>query len=128
MDAKSYNDGLADLRKLRDEIKPLERQLRKLQADRDKKIAALGAYEKAKADRLATSAGLSVIDVVALVPRLGPQALAGKPAAVDVATESAGDRSGAEAGVQTLLVGRGVVLVGDGDQGHDLLSAPHCQP
>ncbi|MEU2718087.1 hypothetical protein [Streptomyces sp. NPDC007205] len=73
------------LRKLRDAIKPLERRLKKLQAYRDKRIAVLGAYEKTKADRLATSAGLSVIDVVALVPRLGPQAPAGKPAAEDVA-------------------------------------------
>ncbi|MEU0390022.1 Mucin-19 [Streptomyces chartreusis] len=102
MDAKTYSDGLADLRELRDEIKPLERRLKKLQADRDKKIAALGAYEKAKADRLATSAGLSVIDVVALVPRLGPQAPASGPVSEAVATEATGDRSGAEAAAQPI--------------------------
>ncbi|MFC7261546.1 Mucin-19 [Streptomyces lutosisoli] len=102
MDAKSYTDGLADLRELRDQIKPLERQLKKLQADRDKKIAALGAYEKAKADRLATSAGLSVIDVVALAPHLGPQAPASGPTGDEVATESAVGRSGAEAPAQAI--------------------------
>lgn len=102
MDAKTYNDGLADLRELRDEIKPLERRLKKLQADRDKKIAALGAYEKAKADRLATSAGLSVIDVVALVPRLGPQTPASGPVSEAAATEATDDRSGAEAAAQPI--------------------------
>ncbi|MDQ1013142.1 uncharacterized protein YggE [Streptomyces sp. V4I23] len=80
MDSKAYNAGLAELREIRNEIKPLERQLAKLQAERDKRILELGAYEKAKADRLATSAGLSVIDVVALVPSLGPQEPVSMPA------------------------------------------------
>ncbi|MFD3728778.1 hypothetical protein [Streptomyces sp. NPDC058671] len=80
MDSKAYSGGLAELRGLRDEIKPLQRDLAKLQAElaklesrRDQRIVALGAFEKAKADRIATSAGVSVIDVVALVPSLGPQ-------------------------------------------------------
>ncbi|MGW0556750.1 hypothetical protein ACWDZ6_21540 [Streptomyces sp. NPDC002926] len=80
MDSKAYTASLAELREVREEIKPRERQLAKIQgeldklrAERDEKVRALGAYEKAKADRLATSAGVSVIDVVALVPSLGPQ-------------------------------------------------------
>lgn len=78
--AKAYQDGLAELRGVRDEMKPLERQLTKIQADlgklraqRDEKIRALGAYEKAKADRLATSAGC-LSD-----RRRHPGALAGPP-------------------------------------------------
>ncbi|WP_331736832.1 Mucin-19 (plasmid) [Streptomyces canus] len=102
MDAKSYNAGLAELRELRDEIRPLERQLKKLLADRDKKIAALGEYEKARADRLATSAGLSVIDVVALVPRLGPQTSTSEPESDTAAPEATADSSGAEAAAQEI--------------------------
>ncbi|HBF83361.1 MAG TPA: Mucin-19 [Streptomyces sp.] len=80
MTPKAYQEGLAGLRGVRDKAKPLERQLAKVQAElaklyaqRDQDIRFLGSYEKAKADRLATSAGISVIDVVALVPSLGPQ-------------------------------------------------------
>ncbi|MDQ0904169.1 hypothetical protein QFZ22_000154 [Streptomyces canus] len=102
MDAKTYNAGLAELRELRDEIRPLERQLKKLLADRDKKIAALGEYEKAKADRLATSAGLSVIDIVALVPRLGPQAPMSGPESGNVAPEATTDRPEAETAAQAI--------------------------
>ncbi|EPH46854.1 Mucin-19 [Streptomyces aurantiacus] len=98
MTNKGYTEGLAELREVRDEIKPLTRQLAKLQAElakleaqRDRKIVELGAFEKAKADRLATSAGVSVIDVVALVPALGPQGPASAPA------EPAPARSAAEA-------------------------------
>ncbi|MFE6132708.1 hypothetical protein ACFQ6Q_31280 [Streptomyces sp. NPDC056437] len=36
MDAKQFNVGLANLREVRDEIKPLERQLAKLQAELEK--------------------------------------------------------------------------------------------
>ncbi|MFF9870195.1 Mucin-19 [Streptomyces sp. NPDC013953] len=86
MDSKAYTAGLAKLREVRDEIKPRERQLTKIQseldklrAERDANVRTLGAYEKAKADRLATSAGLSVIDVVALVPSLGPDVPASRP-------------------------------------------------
>ncbi|MFE3151195.1 hypothetical protein ACFXJ6_31755 [Streptomyces sp. NPDC059218] len=85
--AKGYQEGLAVLRAVRDEIKPLERQLAKVQAElgklhatRDQKVQELGQFEKAKADRLATSAGLSVIDVVTLTPALDPQEPAGAPA------------------------------------------------
>ncbi|WP_327241102.1 Mucin-19 [Streptomyces sp. NBC_01320] len=84
--AKGYQDGLAELREVRDAMKPLERQLAKIQtelgklrAQRDEKVRVLGTYEKAKADRLATSAGVSVIDVVALAPSLGPQETARGP-------------------------------------------------
>lgn len=87
MDSKTYSAGLVELRTVRDGIKPLERQLAKIESElgklrsvRDEKICELGAYEKAKADRLATSAGLSVIDIVALVPSLGPQGPADGPA------------------------------------------------
>ncbi|MGW0647335.1 Mucin-19 [Streptomyces umbrinus] len=90
MDAKGYSAGRAELRELRDGIKPLEQKLAKLRAVRDKKIAELGGYEKAKADHLATSAGLSVIDVVALVPRLAPETPVSGPVSApstDSATE-----------------------------------------
>ncbi|MER7111893.1 Mucin-19 [Streptomyces sp. NPDC000229] len=87
MDSKAYTAGLAKLREVRDEIKPRERQLAKIQseldklrAERDDNVRTLGTYEKAKAERLATSAGLSVIDVVALVPSLGPDVPASRPA------------------------------------------------
>ncbi|GEB62162.1 hypothetical protein [Streptomyces gardneri] len=87
MDSKAFSGGLAELRELRDEIKPLLRDLTKLQAEldklqtrRDRRIVELGAFEKAKADRIATSAGVSVIDVVALVPSLGPQSPPSSPA------------------------------------------------
>ncbi|MFD3922872.1 Mucin-19 [Streptomyces sp. NPDC058595] len=80
MDSRTYTAGLAELRTVRDQIKPLDKQLAKLQAERDKlrhardeKIQELSAYGNAKADRLATSAGLSVIDIVTLAPSLGPQ-------------------------------------------------------
>ncbi|MFE7111127.1 hypothetical protein ACFU98_42780 [Streptomyces sp. NPDC057575] len=62
--AKGYQECLAALRAVRDEIKPLERQLAKVQAElgklraaRDQKVQELGQFGKAKADRLATSAG-----------------------------------------------------------------------
>ncbi|MFH8736843.1 hypothetical protein [Streptomyces sp. NPDC017964] len=84
--SKAYTEGLTELRGVRDEIKPLERQLAKVQAElgklqarRDQKIVELGVFEKAKADRLATAAGVSVIDVVALVPSLRPQEPASAP-------------------------------------------------
>ncbi|WP_351233247.1 Mucin-19 [Streptomyces sp. NPDC002133] len=101
MDSKAYNAGLAELREVRDEIKPLERQLAKLHAERDKRVVELGAYEKAKADRLATSAGLSVIDVVALVPSLGPQGLASEPAKA-APSDSPEDRTGPQAAAQPI--------------------------
>ncbi|MFG2775313.1 hypothetical protein [Streptomyces sp. NPDC048350] len=94
MNAKAYTEGLAKLREVRDEIRPLERQLAKIQAEldklqakRDQKIVELREFEKAKADPLATSAGVSVIDVVVLVPSLGPQ----EPVSAPVEATSAGD-------------------------------------
>ncbi|MFI1018141.1 Mucin-19 [Streptomyces sp. NPDC020965] len=72
MDSRAFNDGLAGLRELRDEIRPLEKTLARLYAQRDKQITALGAYSKAKAERLAPAAGLAVKAIVALVPELAP--------------------------------------------------------
>ncbi|WSN72619.1 Mucin-19 (plasmid) [Streptomyces sp. NBC_01361] len=109
MSSKVYSEGLTELRGVRDEIKPLERQLAKVQAElgklqarRDQKIVELGLFEKAKADRLATSAGVSVIDVVALVPSLGPQEPANAPVesqSTDSATE---DHTGPQAATQAI--------------------------
>ena len=73
MDAKAYTASLAGLRGVRDEIKALRRDLERLEAQRDKTVKELGGYDKAKADRIAPAAGLSVVDVVALVPHLGPK-------------------------------------------------------
>ncbi|MER5944304.1 hypothetical protein ABT121_44300 [Streptomyces sp. NPDC001928] len=76
MDAKSYNAALADLRTVRDQIKKARAALAKQEADRDKRIMQLAAHEKATAQRIAPAAGLSVADVVALVPDLAPDSLA----------------------------------------------------
>ncbi|MCZ4612092.1 hypothetical protein O3S80_51800, partial [Streptomyces sp. Lzd4kr] len=76
MDAKSYNAALADLRAVRDQIKKARAALAKQEADRDKRIVQLAAHEKATAQRIAPAAGLSVADVVALVPGLAPGSLA----------------------------------------------------
>lgn len=75
MDAKAYTAQLAELRTVRDEIKKTQAHLTKLQIRRDKHITALAAYDKAKADRIAPAAGLSVTDVVALAPALAPENL-----------------------------------------------------
>lgn len=75
MDAKSYNAALADLRTVRDAIKKARTELAKLEADRDKYVTRLTAYEKAKAERIAPAAGLSVAEVVALAPALAPDRL-----------------------------------------------------
>ncbi|SFL69303.1 hypothetical protein [Streptomyces pini] len=74
MNSKDFTAGLAELRGLRDEIKTLRKQLAKLETARDKQITALAAYEKAKAERIAPAAGVSVADVVALAPTLAPPA------------------------------------------------------
>lgn len=102
MDSKAYTAGLAELREVRDEIKPLERQLAKLRTERDKRVVELGAYEKAKADRLATSAGVSVIDVVTLVPSLGPQAAVSAPAESSPTDSAAEDRTEAQPSAQAI--------------------------
>ncbi|WP_042373261.1 hypothetical protein [Streptacidiphilus neutrinimicus] len=79
MDATAYNNGLADLRPLRDEIAKLERDAAKLNKeiekrhrDRDGRIVKLGSFEPAKASVIAKAAGLSIGDIVTLVPRLDP--------------------------------------------------------
>jgi hypothetical protein len=73
MDAKAYTAALAELRGVRDEIKRADSALAKPRTDRDKRVRALGGYDKAHADRIAPAAGLSVLDVVALLPGLRPQ-------------------------------------------------------
>ncbi|MCM2416506.1 Mucin-19, partial [Streptomyces sp. RKAG293] len=72
MDAKTYTTALAELRTLRDDIKKAQAVLAKLEAERGRRIVLLAEHDKAKADRIAPAAGLAVIDVVALVPALGP--------------------------------------------------------
>ncbi|MEU5335652.1 hypothetical protein AB0G51_20325 [Streptomyces asoensis] len=76
MDAQSYNAALADLRGVRDEIKKARAALTKLEADRNKRITQLALSDRAKAERIAPAAGLSVADVVALAPALAPAELA----------------------------------------------------
>ncbi|WP_323181433.1 Mucin-19 [Streptomyces sp. NBC_00154] len=126
--AKAYQDGLAELRGVRDEMKPLERQLTKIQADlgklrtqRDEKIRALGAYEKAKADRLATSAGVSVIDVVTLVPSLGPQAPASTPEETSPNDSSTEDHTAPQVGAQAITESTGALAP-------DLRSSGQAEP
>lgn len=89
MSSSEFTSGLRELRGVRDDIKAVRRELEQLVADRDKRIGVLAAYEKAKADRIAPAAGLSVADVVALAPSLGPQAPAQEPEAI-TRTETAG--------------------------------------
>lgn len=102
MDAKSYNAALADLRVVRDAIKKVRAELAKLEADRDKRIVQLAGHAKAKADRIAPSAGLSVGDVVALVPALAPDSLADsddaqpQPASPETTAEPAADHTAPE--------------------------------
>ncbi|MGW1601397.1 hypothetical protein [Streptomyces eurythermus] len=76
MDAQSYNAGLTELRTVRDQVKKVRAELARLEADRDKRIAHLATYAKAKAERIAPAAGLSVADVVAVAPTLAPDHLA----------------------------------------------------
>ncbi|MFJ3817772.1 Mucin-19 [Streptomyces sp. NPDC090056] len=107
MDSKKYSAGLGELRAVRDELKPLERELTQLQAkigklhtSRTEKIRQLGEYAKATSDRIATAAGLSVIDIVALVPSLAPQSASeapmGPPATESVAVDQLGAQVPAE--------------------------------
>ncbi|MFJ6810888.1 hypothetical protein ACIQRK_33635 [Streptomyces anulatus] len=108
MDAKTYNAELAELRALRDGIRKTQATLEKLETDRARKITALAGYEKAKAERIAPAAGLSLADIVAIAPILAPDRLttaaqqdpapvppspepAAQPAAAVPAPEHAGD-------------------------------------
>ncbi|MFJ9765579.1 hypothetical protein ACIRUY_17360 [Streptomyces erythrochromogenes] len=94
MDAKTYTAALGELRVLRDDIKKAQAALARLETERDKKITMLASYEKAKAERIAPAAGLSLAEVVSRVPALAPATLSAEatptepeqPAAV---TESA---------------------------------------
>ncbi|GLV79382.1 hypothetical protein ACH4VS_37985 [Streptomyces hygroscopicus] len=75
MDAQSYNAALAELRTVRDKIKKVRAELTKLEADRDQRITQLATYAKAKAERIAPAAGLSVADIVTVAPTLAPENL-----------------------------------------------------
>ncbi|MFC9271311.1 hypothetical protein ACFTXJ_26505 [Streptomyces zhihengii] len=79
MDAKTYNAALAGLRKDRDAIKQAKAALAKLEAARDKKIRALAAHDKAKPERIAPAAGLSLADIVQIAPSLAPDKLLAEP-------------------------------------------------
>ncbi|MFE6162135.1 hypothetical protein ACFQ7F_24855 [Streptomyces sp. NPDC056486] len=79
MEAPSYTAALAELRTVRDEIKKAQAALAKLEAVRDKQLAVLGGYEKAKAERIAPAAGLSLAEVVARAPALAPDSLTVTP-------------------------------------------------
>ncbi|MFD6113840.1 Mucin-19 [Streptomyces yangpuensis] len=104
MDNKEYSAGLSELRAVRDELKPLERELVQLQAKvgklhdrRAEQIRQLGGYAKATSDRIATAAGLSVIDIVALVPSLAPQSAPEAPAQPPVKESAPVDQPAAQA-------------------------------
>ncbi|MES9524118.1 hypothetical protein [Streptomyces capoamus] len=91
MDAQSYNAALSELRTVRDAIKRARTELSRLEGDRDKRITQLATYDKAKAERIAPAAGLSVADVVAVAPSLAPDSLAvtaDKPQPQDAAPET----------------------------------------
>ncbi|NBM20113.1 hypothetical protein GUY61_32090, partial [Streptomyces sp. GC420] len=75
MDAQRYTAALSDLRTVRDEIKKTRAVLTKLEAERDRQITQLAGYEKAKAERIAPAAGLSLAHVVRLAPALAPDRL-----------------------------------------------------
>lgn len=75
MDAQRYTAALAELRTVRDEIKKTRAALAKLEAERDRQITQLAGYEKAKAERIAPAAGLSLAHVVSLAPALAPDRL-----------------------------------------------------
>ncbi|MEU8708678.1 Mucin-19 [Streptomyces sp. NPDC048565] len=113
---QDYQKGLAELREIRDAIKPLQRQLEKLENDlgklrarRDERVRTLAGYEQAKAERLATSAGVSVIDIVALAPSLGPQEPSGAPVAPEVEVTGAEDPREAQKAAQAIKESEGVL-------------------
>ncbi|ONK09253.1 hypothetical protein [Streptomyces sp. MP131-18] len=84
MDSKAYNATLTELRAVRDALKPVQRQMEKLAAERDRLVRQAAGYDKATADRLAPAAGLSIADVVGLAPDLAPDAAAAPEVPVDV--------------------------------------------
>lgn len=110
MDNKEYSSGLSELRAVRDELRPLERELAQLQAKvgrlherRAEQIRQLGGYAKATSDRIATAAGLSVIDIVALVPSLGPQGAPEAPAEPSVKESAQLDQPAAQAPAEPIM-------------------------
>ncbi|KND31335.1 hypothetical protein IQ64_40640, partial [Streptomyces stelliscabiei] len=56
-------------------MKKTRAALAKLEAERDRQITQLAGYEKAKAERIAPAAGLSLAHVVTLAPALAPDRL-----------------------------------------------------
>ncbi|MEU0401630.1 hypothetical protein ABZ318_15570 [Streptomyces sp. NPDC006197] len=105
MDAQSYNAALTELRAVRDEIKKTRAALEKLEADRHHRITKLASYSKAKAERIAPAAGLSVADIVALAPELAPDTLSAtsKTAPAQTAPSGTSDASGRAAATPTPL-------------------------
>ncbi|SEL28106.1 hypothetical protein [Streptacidiphilus jiangxiensis] len=101
MDRTAFNAGLAELRPLRDEIAKLEKSLAKLVRDRDNRVRKLGAFADATAAAVAKAAGVSIGEVVALVPRLDPTPehararLRTSPAAPVPASDAGGPPEGA---------------------------------
>lgn len=91
MDAQSYNTALAALRTVRDKIKKARAELTRLETERDQQIAHLASYEKAKAERIAPAAGLSVADIVSLAPMLAPDSLAADHSPPQPAAPAAAD-------------------------------------
>ncbi|MEV1040430.1 Mucin-19 [Streptomyces sp. NPDC050204] len=77
MTPQQYSEGLAALRQLRDEIKKAQSALDRLAAKRDKQIRSLASHKKAKADRLAPAAGMSIEDLVKIAPELAPSPTGG---------------------------------------------------
>jgi len=79
MDRQTYTAKLDALRELRGEVTQAEKSvadaqkaLEKLNQQRARKVAELAGYEGAKAPAIAKAAGLSVADVVRIVPLLDP--------------------------------------------------------
>ncbi|MEZ0094993.1 Mucin-19 [Streptacidiphilus sp. EB129] len=103
MDSKEYTAGLGELRGIRDDIKKLQKLLADLVSDRDKRIVGLGGYAKANADRIAPAAGLSVVDVVALVPHLGPQQPQDAPQTINADASAPVITSGPQTAAQPIM-------------------------
>ncbi|MBQ0850239.1 hypothetical protein J8N05_18765 [Streptomyces sp. BH-SS-21] len=94
---------------MRDEIKKTRAILARLEAQRDKQAGLLAGHDKAKAERIAPAAGLSLAEVVALAPA-GLAAAQEKPPAVNAPPPAGLDRSGGGIG----LLGRLPSLQGEG--------------
>ncbi|BBG20674.1 hypothetical protein RVR_P151 (plasmid) [Actinacidiphila reveromycinica] len=72
MDNQQYTAGMRELRAVRDNIAAVRKKLAGLESARNKQIVALARHATASADKIAPAAGLSILDVVAIAPALGP--------------------------------------------------------